>query len=523
MSELFLKTPLSIYRSGITAVIGNNLITLYHAIKCYIFRVTDQGSWGMRKLASEGYLVAEIGQGKLGKLLGMKRQTVNKIMQQLEALGWVRYDTLDVHRVCTYILGTWKLNSDGKREEAFYADKFMEDLDVNLNKALADNNKQNSLIKQGERDGDATFKEEEHRFRLTYISDYILNRGKKLMQQMYAAQPVVCFTPEKMEIQANKQQSFMGALRSIASLVPQAGHTSAPSGTPTVTLGEQGVLPEGNTEYKRERVLKNKNKKYINKNNEELLLDSNLINGEENKEDLFLLVNEETNIPDTAPLITKEIEELPLPPLPSTGYAYKDMQILNEEIQDMNPELEKKAEEILDKMSEALYLKPVVAPKIEVPVPEGSGEKQLHAIIEESKEDNSSIYTTWKEKWAQFFSAHVCEEWHDREWALLERCVYSHKKYGKALVLNAVKYYLTYWSNIKSRHNIKDNLPTIGLFALILHDAMVKESQKVLMHYKTINDIKKLKSLGEEIDLEQKYYLDLAQYELKLLGVPFSL
>ncbi len=541
MTELFIKSPLALYRSGIVSVLGQNVVTLYNAIKCYVFRATDVGTLGLRKLAADGYLVAEIGQGKLAKLLGMKRQTVNKLLQQLEIIGWIKYDVLDVHRVCTYILGTWQLKTDGKREETHYADMFVGDMEMGLKEALAAREKQLPLHLRGQRGDDSTFREAEFDFRISFISNYVLNRGKQLVAKEYDKHPVMCFTPDKDIKQAKKNVAFIEALNSVGVVASRATALCAlraPAGVPTQDVY---LCPERYTEIDNSSLEKEKDKKSLERESElhvvEEVEDHSFLktNGKEelkmveDEEDIRDLINfKEINGdskpyedpgPDTeymkasrlldigSPLIkTKQEETLPLPPL---------MQEMQTAIIAEAPRFGK---DLLALLEEKTYSTSAEKDRL-VFESEPTHAETSQELVEQTKEELNGIFDIWEQKWEACIKTPV-PAWSNRDWALLGRVVAAQGD-NKLAVINAIKYMITYWESFRKRMNITACFPTVSIFRMC-SDQLVKESKKIITHFETLHKVKKHKASGAEPDPELEYLYERAEKDLTEFGVKYK-
>lgn len=261
MTEPFLKTPLSLYRTGIISVIGHNLVTVYNALRCYIFRSQTQGTLSIQKLTQEGHLVAEVSQGKLARILGMKRQTVNKLLQQLSVLGWIQYDSLEIHRVCTYVLGYWNELND-KKEEIFYSDLYLKDLEENIERAIKNRRIQLPLYNKNEHTANENYQEEEFKFRLSYISNYIASTGKNLISSILKNKNVTVFSIAKPTQRVLKNSDFLQKIYSVGAATkttcaPKVTAACTPRDTNPVPQGDLSLYPSGNTEY---ITLKEKNR-----------------------------------------------------------------------------------------------------------------------------------------------------------------------------------------------------------------------------------------------------------------------
>lgn len=137
--EQFVKIPMNLFKTGIVGHYGMSSLMVYYMIKSYIFRDEDTQSLAYQNAKNmylNGFLAAEISQEKIALSLGLKRQTVNKILQELERLRWIQKRLVSGFMgVSTYVLGIYSVDEMGKKTEHFYLDKFLSVIETSIKKA----------------------------------------------------------------------------------------------------------------------------------------------------------------------------------------------------------------------------------------------------------------------------------------------------------------------------------------------------------------------------------------------------
>ena len=135
----FIKREFSLYELGIRNVLGGPLIEVYEVIRRYTWRKLDKGSPKLRKLYSQDVLAAKIRRGRIAEFLGIPRDnTISEHVTTMRRLGWLRTQDLGGRQNYVYVLGKC-LESDGeKRDEVFYFDGWVLQVEQALKKFAHD-------------------------------------------------------------------------------------------------------------------------------------------------------------------------------------------------------------------------------------------------------------------------------------------------------------------------------------------------------------------------------------------------
>lgn len=108
-------------------VVGAKVLFVYNALRSFVWRSSVKGNDLARRIASEKkWLVAIVGQRKLGERLGVTRQTVASCLKQLAAYGWIRPIPGDgLKSITSYALGEVMENEQGARVEITWRDRWI--------------------------------------------------------------------------------------------------------------------------------------------------------------------------------------------------------------------------------------------------------------------------------------------------------------------------------------------------------------------------------------------------------------
>lgn len=464
-TEQYIKVPLAMYRSGISAVLGHNLIMLYNALKCYIYRDLDSGSISLKRLSGDRYLVAEVSQVKLSRLLGMKRQTVNKLLQQLEKIGWIHYKSLEFHRICTYVLGTWKITQEGKREEIFFADTFIYDLENRINEALVQREKKIALDPLLRKVNNNTDREEETEFRLQFVASYIPSIGKDLMDKEYSKNPVLCFDPVE-----TSTEEISAILRTPYSQIMNSKDTVVDtSKVPIIEpVGTQPLLPESNTKYLRS------SKKEDQRTKEDNIDHYDLYKEPMNGPTVISISTEQaiTNISD--PLIGEPHFISDVSPLCDDSEEIKTCKNVVNMVQSVSQE-----KNMTEKLVESSEKK-----KQDSKVQEDS----LSVLMtEQVKKEVESVVNLWNIEFSKKYPHLFLPVWQEADYARLSRMIH---KYGLVTIKNLIVYIFYIWDDFyrKNRATIRSSILSLSVFFSSRSLTWIEQSMDLFSHKKVIQE-----------------------------------
>lgn len=129
-AQYFVRLPYLLIDLGVIAVLGPEVVSTYFTLLSFVWR-SQAGGRGLGSRYRSGSLSARVSQTKLGQLLGVNRQTVNRHIAKLAALGWVERVTSQGGGALIYELGSRTSGSQsegGRTKERLFLDEWLEEL-----------------------------------------------------------------------------------------------------------------------------------------------------------------------------------------------------------------------------------------------------------------------------------------------------------------------------------------------------------------------------------------------------------
>lgn len=119
--DQFVPIGHKVFDACVIGTLGIIPVSVYLALRRYIWRDAEIGSRDMRQMVLEGKLASSIVQANLALSLGISRWSVNRAISKLVRLGWVAVQDVP-GRVPRYILGEIEEDRQGRTYSRFWAD-----------------------------------------------------------------------------------------------------------------------------------------------------------------------------------------------------------------------------------------------------------------------------------------------------------------------------------------------------------------------------------------------------------------
>ena len=132
--EYFIKRDFELYDYGVVGALNPVMLNLYELLRRFIWRSREHGGKHSRQALKKGLLAARLNRGKLAMYLNVSERTISRQMSELRSLGWVDVYEPELGGEFVYVLGQLTEDSKGRRHEAFYADAWLRELRVFMEK-----------------------------------------------------------------------------------------------------------------------------------------------------------------------------------------------------------------------------------------------------------------------------------------------------------------------------------------------------------------------------------------------------